>query len=202
MKKELQLKKEHHYVWANYLRNWSFDGEKLWFSTSKGKLIPETTRLVAKERYFYKLTPLTNDHLLLIKTTFANSEMINGHIEFVNRLIYIQQCEQYLKQNNLMDELSRQEFEAHKHNAMENIHTGIENGVSDILPSLVKLDLSCLEDKYNEMALYSYLGQQFARTKSFKDLSQLAISKVDIKQVKQFQKQSEECWWLFSYLIG
>lgn len=202
MRKELQLKKEHHYVWANYLRNWSVDNKSLWFNTSKGKVILETTRLVAKERFFYKLTPISNDHLFLLEQTFGNSENLNDHLGFIKKIMNIQAFEMFLKQENIMNEEWAQRFEAHKHNTLENIHTNFENGVADILPALAKKDLSCLGDNKKIISLYSYLGQQFARTKCFKDRSLLAMSKNNTEQAKWVLQKTEECWWLWSHLVG
>lgn len=202
MKKALQLKKEHHYVWANYLRNWSTDGTSVWFRTAKGKVIHETTKLVAKERHFYQLTHLTDEHIAILMHFISNSEMGDNHRGFMEELVMCQRFEQYLSANGQLNSEWQRNFSAHKHNAMENIHTKFENGVAEILPKLVERDLTCLDNNEDLISLFTYLGQQFARTKAFKGMSLLSMSRLDDPRAEKILRTIDECWWLWSYFIG
>lgn len=207
MKKEHQLKKEHHYVWAKYLRNWSVDGKRVWFRTAKGKLICESTRLVAKERYFYQVKPLDQNHVHIIGLFTSGSGLREMHEKFLGDFLKIQHAEIALKRMDLpdKDELTK-DISALKHNSIENIHTGYESGASEIIDSLLLRDLSILENQDKLILFCEYIGQQFARTKSFKDLALLAMSKShageDKPKAEWIHRTATECWWLLSHMIG
>ena len=60
-------KKRQHYVWQRYLRAWETDG-KVWVRLHREKkVVPATPRSVASEKHFYKLQPVTEEDLALIR---------------------------------------------------------------------------------------------------------------------------------------
>lgn len=201
MKKARQLKREHHYVWANYLRNWSCDGKNVWYRTAKGKLICDSTRMVAKEKDFYKVTDLSSQDVLVIKGMLKNSDLNEMHLRFLDEVMFYQALES-LKTQLSCDQDLHEKLTAYKHNLIENIHTNYESGVKDILPSLANRDWDVLEKEESLLALYSYLGQQFARTKSFKVLTSLSISNHGNDEVDIVKNSMESGWWFMSHALG
>lgn len=198
MRKKFQIKKEHHYVWANYLLNWSCDGKNLWFVTSKRKLIFDSARMVAKERFFYKVRPLTQEHIFLIEQYLSTCEIKDYFLDLLDGFVKVQVNE--AKCSGHESELA---LEAYRHNTLENYHSGYEYRAKPIVDRLVTLDLSCLDDDTNVLLLSQYLGQQFARTKSFKQLALLAMSKRHNNTDAMFiHKNTTECWWFISHMIG
>ncbi len=198
MRKKFQIKKEHHYVWANYLLNWSCDGKNLWFVTSKRKLIFDSARMVAKERFFYKVRPLTQEHIFLIEQYLSTCEIKDYFLDLLDDFVKVQVNE--AKCSGHESELA---LEAYRHNTLENYHSGYEYRAKPIVDRLVTLDLSCLDDDTNVLLLSQYLGQQFARTKSFKQLALLAMSKRHNNTDAMFiHKNTTECWWFISHMIG
>ena len=122
--KHLQIKKEHHYVWAHYLRNWS-NSKKVWFVTAKGKVIHESTKLVAKEKFFYKVQHLNTDHIACLKAVAALSspETEQEHLRLLEELLTLQRLEQLAeKYGNTSIEI-QQEIKAAKENWLENMYT-------------------------------------------------------------------------------
>ncbi|MEZ9342965.1 DUF4238 domain-containing protein [Vibrio cyclitrophicus] len=201
MKKAHQLKREHHYVWANYLRNWSCDGKNVWYRTAKGKLICDSTRMVAKEKDFYKVTNLTSQDVLVIKGMLQDSDLNEMHLRFLDIVIFFQALESSKAQ--LSDDQNLHEsLRAYKHNLVENIHTNYESGVKDILPALANRDWGRLEKEEDLFALYSFLGQQFTRTKSFKELTSLSISNHDNDEINIVKNSMESGWWFMSHALG
>lgn len=201
MKKAHQLKREHHYVWANYLRNWSCDGKNVWYRTAKGKLICDSTRMVAKEKDFYKVTNLTSQDVLVIKRMVQDSDLNEMHLRFLDMVMFFQGLES--NQGQLTDSQNLHEkLNAYKHNLLENFHTNYESGVKDILPALVNRDWGVLEKDEDLLALYSFLGQQFARTKSFKDIALMSISNHDNDEVNIVKNSMESGWWFISHMLG
>ena len=201
MKKEHQLKKEHHYVWANYLRNWSCDGKNVWYRTAKGKLICDSTRMVAKERDFYKILPLTDEGVLVIERTIQGTELCEIHTKLLNEVRYFQKVDEVFNQKGGSQAL-RLSIDAYKHNMLEDFHTAYENGVKDILPILANRNLDILDDDTNLLSLCCYLGHQFARTKSFKDTSLLITSSYDNIAGEVVARGMENSWWFMSHTIG
>lgn len=202
MKKVNQLKKEHHYVWANYLRNWSGTKNKVWFRSVRGKLVEDSVKMIAKERHFYHVRPITEDNKKLIKLMSAKSEIREGHMNLLKYFIYIQSMERLYKNSNIQDYEVEEAFEAHKHNSLENLHTAYERSATYALKSLANKDLSFLDSTKHAVSFFNYLGQQFARTKAFKDLALLAMSKGDSKESQWIHKNSDESWWFLSHMLG
>ncbi len=203
MRKKFQIKKEHHYVWANYLLNWSCDGTNLWFATPKRKLIFDSARMVAKERFFYKVRPLTQEHLSVIELYLTTCEIKDYFYSLLDDFIKVQRIEAVLMKNQCCDNESKLRLEAYRHNTLENYHSGYECRAKPIVDRLVTLDLACLNDDTNVLLLSQYLGQQFARTKSFKQLALLAMSKRHNNTDAIFiHRNTTECWWFISHMIG
>ena len=48
--KELELKRENHYVWADYLKNWSSNQNCVWHTTKNNKVSSNSVKMIAKER--------------------------------------------------------------------------------------------------------------------------------------------------------
>ncbi|HGF7534828.1 TPA: DUF4238 domain-containing protein, partial [Vibrio cholerae] len=140
--KHLQIKKEHHYVWAHYLRNWS-NSKKVWFVTAKGKVIHESTKLVAKEKFFYKVQHLTNDHIACLKALAALSspETEQEHLRLLQEFLALQRLEQFVEEYETSIEV-QQEIKAAKENWLENKYTALEERAKPVISKLAKGRLS------------------------------------------------------------
>ncbi|GLR75272.1 DUF4238 domain-containing protein [Aliivibrio sifiae] len=204
MKKEYQLKKEHHYVWANYLLNWSNDRKNVWFKSTKGKLINDSVRMIAKERYFYQISHLNNEHELLIDLMSRKSEIRENHLQFLKHFLDYQKFEGIFKTNGGKNQEFDIAMEAHRHNTLENLHTSYENNAKFSIKSLTNRDLSFLQDTKESISFFHYLGQQFTRTKSFKDTTLLIMSKGkgNSEQERWISETTSECWWFISHMLG
>ena len=155
--KYLQAKKEHHYVWANYLRNWSTD-KKIWFRSGKGKIVHDSTRMIAKERFFYKVQPLTNAHIFNIEqwSKLSPKHLQEHHKSYLNDFILVQQAELLYKQSGINDEEMEKYFEVFKCNGIEEYHTRHENDVKEIIDALANQDLSII-DKDNIKLIFFFI---------------------------------------------
>ncbi|CCO46336.1 conserved hypothetical protein [Vibrio nigripulchritudo SOn1] len=203
--KHLQIKKEHHYVWANYLRNWS-NGKKIWFVTAKGKVIHESTKLVAKERYFYKVKRLTKEHVDCIQAIASLSppETEQVHRLLLEELLTLQQLEDELDINPEASCEYKQTLRAAKENWLENRYSFHEEMAKSAISKLAKGRLSALNDQKNHMNFCRFLGHQFARTKSFRTRAEVITNRMPekLKGQKYMAKISNECRWFSSYIIG
>ena len=82
------------------------------------------------------------------------------------------------------------------------MHTAYESSAGKTISKLINRDLSCLDDMKQLTHFCNYLGHQFARTKSFRDIALLVMSKDDSEQTKFVHRISTECWWFISHMLG
>lgn len=204
LKKAHQLKKEHHYVWANYLRNWAIGDIKnnVWFKKAKGGFAYDSVKMVAKEKYFYQIKPLTKDHVKIIRMISSESQLHKQNMELLQKFLLIQKMEEFYQTSGKKSVETEKEIEAHKHNTLENLHTAYESSAGKTISLLINRDLSCLDDMKQLTAFCNYLGHQFARTKPFRDIALLVMSKDDSEQAKLVHRISTECWWFISHMLG
>ncbi len=196
--KQLEPQRENHYVWANYLKNWSLNNLEVWYTTKKLKIAHDSVKAILKEKDFYRYQFITEQHLKLILLISKQSpeELQKLHKLYLDSFLQFQALESlYIKSGKKVEKVQAY-IEVFKSNALEKLHTGHENSVSSILKSLKNHDLSVLDDIQNMINFMSYLGHQIARTKPFRD-------KVLATQTNQeLRKIYKESWWFISYMFG
>lgn len=196
--KQLEPQRENHYVWANYLKNWSLNNLGVWYTTKKLKIAHDSVKAILKEKDFYKYQLIKDQHLKLILFISKQSpeELQKLHKIFLYPFLQFQVMESLYIKSGKKDEKVKAHIEALKSNALEKLHTAHENGVSIILKRLQNHDLSVLDDIQNMNNFMSYWGHQIARTKPFRD-------KILAAQTNQeLQKIYKESWWFISYMLG
>ncbi|BCU64566.1 DUF4238 domain-containing protein [Acinetobacter bouvetii] len=199
--KQLQIKRENHYVWANYLKNWSTNNSDVWYTTKKLKIACDSVKAIAKEKDLYKAKHLSNEHLQFILQLSAQSpiELQNLHRSFLNSFLLLQRMEKLYLSLNGIDEPDKKviaHIEAFRSNTLENIHTAIEKNVYTILEELQKQNLKILDELENMINFMSFFGHQIARTAPFRN-------KILATQTNStMQTICKESWWCISYIFG
>ncbi len=212
-KKSLEGKKNHHHVWANYMRRWALDKNKVFYTTKNNKNIirNDSVKNIAVERHFYRVQPLTREHIELIKELSSKSpkDLHAIHMSYLSDYLIMQYMESVYSQSSVNDEIAKKMIEAWKCNGIENYHTLHEDKVQDILKALANRDLSVLDNDENMINFMQFFGHQVARTKSFKDitcafrgLSNQRLDKDMEEQARYVAKLVQECWWFISYMFG
>lgn len=209
--KKFQIKRKHHYVWAHYLKNWSLDGLNVCYTTKKGKFSFDSVNGLAAERDFYKINLLDNDDLYFIKQFSKNSseELQRLHNDFLRDFEIFSKAEKFAEFQKPPENV-KQNLEAFKHNALENLHGSHEVDVIEILACLNKGELSVLEKLENRAKLKLFLGMQITRTKSFKKgIMEFNADSEFVEKGIDFQFTSDEFnnlmnknWWFISYMFG
>ena len=138
--KQLQIKRENHYVWANYLKNWSTNNSDVWYTTKKFKIACDSVKAIAKEKDLYQARHLSNEQLQFILQLSAQSpeELQKIHKSFLDPFIQILEIEKFYLSSITDNKQIKAHIEAIKSNTLENIHTAIENNVNKILEELQK----------------------------------------------------------------
>lgn len=196
--KQLQLKRENHYVWANYLKNWSTDDLNVWYTTKKLNIAYDSVKAIAKEKDLYRSQYLSKQHLdvILFFSKQSPKELQNLHKSFLDAFLLIQEIEKTYLLSNKVDKKLIAYLEAFKSNTLENIHTSIEQDVDIILRELQKHNFQILENLENMCKFMNYWGHQIARTTPFRDKILATQTNQDLHTIYK------ESWWLMSYMFG
>ncbi|EEZ40958.1 DUF4238 domain-containing protein [Photobacterium damselae] len=197
-KKHLEAKKNHHHVWANYMRRWSPDNKQVYYTTKKNNDIRlDSVKSIAVERDFYRVKPLKPEHVQVIRIWSLKSpkDLHELHMSYLNDYLKMQYMESLYVQSGKKDETVDKLIEAWKSNGIENYHTAHENEVQEILEALANRDLSILDKDDNMIKFMQFFGHQIARTKNFKD----TISNAADNHIKTL---TLECWWFIGYMFG
>ena len=195
--KKMQAKKNHHYVWAEYLKRWSKDGRDVCYVSESGKIAKDSVRGLAKERHFYQSRSLSPLQLEIIRlfSSKADANIQRGHTSILSKYLQIQRREELLSLLGNTDADARGALEVLNANFIENLHAIYENKAKPILHSLASKDISPLQDDDQLLRLSMFLGQQTTRTSVFKQQC-LAVADSRVRE------DMEGCWWFLSYMFG
>lgn len=93
--KNLQAKKRHHYVWANYLARWGRGTGKVFYTTKSGKIAHDAVRAIGADEYFYKTTTLDAKHLEVIYgfSRQCPDHLQRQHMSYLGDYLSVQQAE-------------------------------------------------------------------------------------------------------------
>lgn len=204
IKKLLEAKKNHHHVWASYMKRWSPDNLNIYYTTKKNNIRYDSVKNVAVERDFYQVQPLTHEHVQAIKLWHSKSpeSVQRQHSTLLNRFLKMQHVESVYKQSGIKDDMAEKLYSAWRCNGVENLHSAHEKEVQPIIDALADCDLSVLDDRRNMILLMQFFGVQIARTKTIKDTLQAGQARTTDEKALALGKSIRECWWLLSYMIG
>lgn len=196
--KQLQLKRENHYVWANYLKNWSANNSDVWYTTKKLKIACDSVKAITKEKDLYRASYLSDEHLQFILKVSAQSpeDLQKIHHSFLDYFLKIQEIEKLYLSSVIDNKQLKMHIEAFKSNTLENIHTTIENNVHKILEELQKQNLKILDELENMINFMNFFGHQIARTAPFRNKILAAQTNPTIQII------CKESWWCISYIFG
>lgn len=169
--KILQVKKRHHYIWAEHLRRWA-RGKNIFYSTLKGKVALGSVRGLAVESDFYKISALDDRDVSYLRlwSKAADSSLRDMHYAYLDMFIKASRLisvPEELRDNAELIRLS----EVAQNNTLEDIHGKIERIARPVLDKLCDGNSECLKNPSELTAFYAYMAQQLMRTKGIKDLS-------------------------------
>lgn len=199
--KRLEVKRQHHHVWASYMRRWSPDNNRdVWYTTEHQKIARASVKRIAVEPDLYRVQRLTEEHIEIIKMLLINSPKPLQQLQksLLTTYLYRQRVEDHFKSKGIQDSLSDNIFDALKGNGIEDFHSAHEKEVQDILKELANRDLSVLTVEDNMISFLHFLGHQIIRTKTKKDQ---IISSYHFINPK-IANLMEESWWFLGYIFG
>lgn len=165
MKNDIQSK--NHYVWAHYLRGWSYDRQNIFYRTKKGNIRSDSTAGLGRADNFYKITPLDDMDVEFIQHWISICDPAAQllHYGFLEKMITYSCLLNAL--DPIKDKAKRDQI---TFNTIEQLHTNIEDNVRPAIDALRQGDFDILEDEDALNNLITYMGHQFSRTKVFRSI--------------------------------
>lgn len=201
--KYLEIKKRHHYVWANYLARWGQGTKNVFYTTSKGKIAHDSVRSIVVDDYFYRITKLSDRHAAIIKGFSRHSpdHLHQQHMSLLRDFLDIQKSEKLYRQYGRKDQEVERHLEAMECNLIENLHSSHENTALPVLAALAAQNLDILNDQRRMAEFMMFIGQQFCRTKPFRDNALRALNRRSPLESEVADAMSHS-WWFLSYIYG
>ncbi|MEE9683231.1 DUF4238 domain-containing protein [Lelliottia amnigena] len=203
LSKELQVKKRHHYVWANYLARWGNGTSNFFYTTKLGKIAHDSVRGIAVDDYFYKTTALNKKHVSVIKGFSKQSpdHLQKQHMSYLNDFLLMQHLETIYRASGIQDQEAEALLNASQCNLMENLHSSHEDAALEVLTALADEQLEILEDKQHMLEFMIFLGQQIIRTKAYRDEVLRRLHRRSDLEVEVADAVAHS-WWFLSYMFG
>lgn len=205
--KNLEIKKNHHHVWAYYMRNWSPNGKNVYYTTKKNrrKIAFDSVRNVAVDRHFYDVGFIEQKHIVLLNLLMSKSSEIlqKLNISFLDKMLYLQDSYELLLQSSQKnDTFVSNMYQQFKSNTLEDMYSEIESIGKGIIDQLCERNLSVLDDEHKILEFIHFLSHQFARTKNIYESTVAVFENESNINIVEWSKTLEECWWLWAYMMG
>ena len=200
--KQLEIKKQHHYVWADYMRYWSLNNRDVYYTKKRGGIALDSVKSIAVEKHFYKVGNLSSEHIdLILSFIFMsnNKELIDHHLISLKYYLDMQQLYELSLHSEVKSEDANLAFEAFINNSVENKHFELERNSQPIANELRKLNTKVLKNKDKMTDFLIFLGNQITRTKTFKDT---IINSLSVSPEKNQGHLIDDCWWFLSLVFG
>lgn len=201
-KKQLEIKKQHHYVWADYMKHWSPNKRNVYYTKKSSGIAYDSVKNVAVERHFYKVGNLNPEHISLINRFIfmSNNKELNTHHQIALKYyLEMQNFHEVYLDSGIKNEYANSVFEAFNNNSLEDKHSELERCVQPISNELRMLNTNVFKNTDEMTDFLLFLGNQITRTKAFKDSFVASFSKqAEICESKLI----DDCWWFLSLVFG
>jgi hypothetical protein len=171
-----EIKKRQHYIWREYLRNWSTDEKISSLLLQEKKILTEVNLInVAQEKFFYKLEEFTEEEEIilfeLIKS-WSNEATLEINLEIFKSFTSYSKIKKLSEEHLKLDPNSHSELksmlDAIRYNGIENIHTLLESFGKNIIAVKSLEDLKFLDDQQELFLTMIYIAFQYLRTKKMR----------------------------------
>jgi len=206
MDKVEQIKVNHHYVWARYLKNWSNNND-VFYITKKGKIARDSVKGLCRERNFYTLPLLDSEDVNFLTQLSAQCDpfLQELHREFLNDLVKLSTLIRVLQSHPASNGQDfRKVVDVIENNIIENMYAIDESIFLPILGKLTNGDFACLEETENLINFYQFIGHQITRTFNAKNrtFSGINSNPVLVNQHGDGIKLLEKNWPCISFMFG
>lgn len=149
-----EIKKRHHYIWREYLRNWSTDEKINSLLLQEKKILTEVNLVnVAQEKFFYQLEEFTEEEEMILfelVKSWSNEATLEMNLEIYKSFTSYSKLKKSVEENlklNANNNLElKSKLDAIRYNGIENIHTLLESFGKKIIAVKSLEDLKFLDD--------------------------------------------------------
>lgn len=160
------IKKKHHYVWREYLREWSTEDQIV--CKRLDQIFTTNLNNIAQEKYFYKLNELTKDDVELVRMFFIqklDSELMKElNDEWIKIFDFVVNFRNKVETEGISDVLKEQ-FENTIINFEEELQSNYENIGAPYLNLLKQGNVDFYQDNDSNISFNLYIAMQYFRTK-------------------------------------
>lgn len=160
------IKKKHHYVWRNYLREWS-NNDQIYCKRYE-KIFKTKLENIAQEKYFYRITELSIEDIELMRKLFIEKmtndllkELNDGWIKIFDFVIKFR----IMVETEGVSEVIREDFENQIVNFEEEMQSKYEDMGAPYLKMLKNGEVDFYSDDDSNIYFNLYLSMQYFRTK-------------------------------------
>jgi len=202
-RKDLEAKKRHHYVWANYLARWGSGTNSVFYTTKTGKFAHDSVRAILVDDYFYKTTTLTSKHVEVIKGFSRQSpdHLHQQHMSYLDDFLMMQKAETIYRESNIRNQEVELYLDAMRCNPLENLHASHEKMALPVLAALANEQFDVLQDRQHMIGFTAFFGHQISRTKTFRDSTIAVLARGNALEI-EVAHAMEHAWWFLSYMFG
>ena len=177
----MQVKKNQHYVWKEYLKSWT-ENEKIPALIKKSKKIAQPNpNGVALQGYFYALEEFTQEEEIILKelvNLWSKESTLKINLEFYETFTSYSKLKRLTKGIDLNDEL-KEKLNLLRTNTMEDSHLIFENFGKKIINIRKFEDLNFLDEEMELFFTMIYISFQYLRTKNMQLKIKVAIDKYE-----------------------
>lgn len=201
--KDLQVKRRHHYVWRQYLNQWSLGKSRIYFTTSRRNITHDSAKGVAVADYFYQIKPLDDLQLEMVlkMSQSCSKENHELHMEFLEPILMLQKAKHLYLSTGISVKKIDDRLQALMCNHIEDFHGDVERAMSPILNRLLAEDLDVLNETRERVKFFEYFGHQFARTQNFRNKLTGLVNVKDPTH-KMYMQVMDETSWLVTLFYG
>ncbi len=176
-------KRDQHYVFQAYLKNWVNTNGKLWCMRD-GKVFDVKTSNIAFEKDFYRVNSLSNKDIEFIKLFFyKSSDAFKKEMDYFLKLyttidrdekifeLIFKLCTKDISEiSEAIDDINKM-IDIARNNIMEEVYCDFEGEACDWLKNLCKEDIDFLytSSKEEKEKFISFVCSQYFRTKRMKE---------------------------------
>lgn len=163
-----------HHVWQRYLRPWAKDGNVA--CLQDGRIINTGTRVLAVEKDFYKIEPLTDADWRHVDWVISQTDPLSqrAHWEYVRGLMAPLQLGSQFPTNPAIQE----RIKDYATEALEHHHSNVESAFEPLLENLLNENSAFYQDDRSIRFLW-YLSTQYMRTKGIKERAIARLGTLD-----------------------
>lgn len=171
-----EIKKRHHYIWREYLRNWSTNDKINSLLVKEKKILTEVNLVnVAQEKFFYQLEEFTEEEEIILfdlVKSWSNEATLEMNLEIFKTFTSYSKikkiADHHVKLNPDNQLKLQSKLDAFRYNSIENIHTLLESFGKKIIAVESMEDLKFLDDERELFLTMIFIAFQYLRTKKMR----------------------------------